>query len=374
MKKVKILFVFGTRPEAIKFGPLIKEFHKRSDIFSAKVCVTAQHRDMLDQVLTFFKISSAYDLNIIKRDQSLFDITANGIRCLENVIKDVKPDVIFVQGDTTSAFVGALAGFYEKIKIFHIEAGLRSFNKYSPFPEEMNRMLIGRLADLHFAPTINARENLMQEGIKHNVHVVGNTGIDALFFALEIIKSENLELHYYNKFDFLNLKKLILITAHRRESFGKQFKNICLSLKKICINNEDVDIVYPVHLNPHVRKPVFDILGNLKNIHLIEPLSYPEFIWLMNKSYIVLTDSGGIQEEASSLGKPILVMRDVTERIEGIIGKTSCLVGTDQKKITSEVELLLSDKSEYQRRAKKTHLYGDGKASRRIVDLCKTIL
>ena len=367
-KKRKILFIFGTRPEAIKLAPVVKEFQKDSG-FEVKVCVTAQHREMLDQVLKFFDVKPDYDLNLMKPNQSLFDITSNVLKSLEKVLEIEKPDIIFVQGDTTTAFVGALAGFYKKIKVAHIEAGLRSHNKYSPFPEEINRVLIGHIADYHFAPTERARENLLKENIKENVYVVGNTVIDALLLGLDIIKKEG-KGKYYKYFDFIDFsKKIILVTAHRRESFGEPFENICYALKEISNKHQDIEIVYPVHLNPNVRKPVNRILGGIKNIHLIDPLKYPYLIWLMSKSYLVLTDSGGIQEEAPSLGKPVLVMREVTERIEGIEAGTAKLVGTNKDRIVKEVENLLENVDEYQKMARAVNPYGDGKASKRIREI-----
>jgi UDP-N-acetylglucosamine 2-epimerase (non-hydrolysing) len=370
---MKILFIFGTRPEAIKLAPLIKEFQKSGE-FNTRICVTAQHREMLDQVLSFFNIKPDYDLNIMKPNQSLFDITANILKLLEPILKKEKPDMIFVQGDTTTAFAGALAGFYQKIKVAHIEAGLRSHNKYSPFPEEINRVLAGHIADYHFAPTEKAKKNLYNEGIKENVWVVGNTVIDALFLGLDIIKKEGEE-KYYKHFSFIDFsKKIILLTGHRRESFGEPFENICYALREIANKYKDVEIVYPVHLNPNVREPVNRILKGIKNIHLIEPLEYPYLIWLMNKSYLILTDSGGIQEEAPSLGKPVLVMREVTERIEGVEAGTAKLVGTDKNKIIKEVQTLLEDDKEYNRMAKATNPYGDGKSSERIIHILKNNL
>lgn len=374
MAKKKLLFIFGTRPEAVKLAPLIKEFQKRPTLFDVKVCITAQHRKMLDQVMHFFRITMDYDLNIMRDNQTLFDVTVKGIKGLEEVIKDAKPDCIFIQGDTTTAFIGALAGFYEKIKVAHIEAGLRSFNKYSPFPEEINRVLVGHLADYHFAPTNNAKKNLLAEGINNNVYVVGNTVVDALFLGLEIIKEKNLEDKLLDKYNFLNLKRLILITAHRRESFGEQFENICKALKEISINNNDVEIIYPVHLNPNVRKPVLGILKDIPNIHLIEPIAYPDLIWLMSKCFLILTDSGGIQEEAPSLGKPVLVMREVTERIEGLEAGTARLVGTNKAKIVSETERLLNNKNEYIKMSKTFNPYGDGNASKRIVQIISKVI
>jgi len=370
---MKILFIFGTRPEAIKMAPLIYEL-KNNNVFHVKVCVTAQHREMLDQVLNFFKIKPDYDLNIMKPNQSLFTITSDILKSLEPVLEREKPDIIFVQGDTTTAFVGALAGFYKKIKVAHIEAGLRSHNKYSPFPEEINRVLVGHIADYHFAPTERAKENLYKENIKENVFVVGNTVIDALFLGLDIIKKEGEE-KYYKYFDFIDFsKRIILVTGHRRESFGKPFENICYALNEIANEYKDVEIVYPVHLNPNVREPVNKILKGIKNIYLIEPLEYPYLIWLMNKAYLVLTDSGGIQEEAPSLGKPVLVMREVTERIEGIEAGTAKLVGTDKEKILNEAKTLIENKEEYNKIAKAVNPYGDGNSSIRIKNILLGVL
>lgn len=369
--KYKVLFIFGTRPEAIKMAPVIKEFKKHTD-FNVKICTTAQHREMLDQVLKFFNIKSDYDLNLMKPNQSIFDITVNALKALEKVLDLEKPDLIFVQGDTTTALVGALAGFYKKVKIAHIEAGLRSYNKYSPFPEEINRVLVGHLADYHFAPTEKAKENLLKESIKENVYVVGNTVIDALFLGLDIIRKTS-EGEYYKYFHFIDFsKKIILVTGHRRESFGKSFENICYALKEIS-ERKDVEIVYPVHLNPNVRKIVNRILKGVKNIHLIEPLDYPYMIWLMNKAYLILTDSGGIQEEAPSLGKPVLVMRKVTERVEGLKAGTAKLVGTDKEKIVRETLELLNNKKKYEKMAKAVNPYGDGKASQRIKSIISNL-
>jgi len=372
MKKKKILFIFGTRPEAIKMAPLIREF-SRYPAFSTKVCVTAQHREMLDQVLDFFKITPDFDLKLMKPGQSLFDITSNAVKSLENVLDDFKPDLIFVQGDTTTAFVGALCGFYKKIKVGHVEAGLRSGNKFSPFPEEMNRILAGHLADFHFAPTMKAQNNLKNEQISKNVWVVGNTVIDALLWGLKLInRKDRIELE--KRYEFIDFsRKLILVTGHRRESFGKPFENICYTLRHIAKRNE-VEIVYPVHLNPNVRKPVYGILKDIKNIHLIEPISYRDLIWLMKKSYLVLTDSGGIQEEAPSLGKPVLVMRDVTERTEGIKAGNAKLVGTKRNKIIKETIKLLTDARAYKKMAKAVNPYGDGKSSKKIIRIIKKVI
>jgi UDP-N-acetylglucosamine 2-epimerase (non-hydrolysing) len=377
-KLKKILFIFGTRPEAIKVAPLIKGFQKNDENFSVKICVTAQHREMLDQVLEFFNIKPDYDLDLMKPDQSLFTLTARIIETLENVLNDFKPDVIFVQGDTTTAFAGALAGFYNKIKIAHIEAGLRSDSKYSPFPEEINRVLVGHIADFHFAPTEKARANLYNEGIKEHVWVVGNTVIDALYLGLDIIKKDKklnseIESYFYSKFNIQN-SKLILVTGHRRESFGEPFRNICFALKKIADTFSDVEIVYPVHLNPNVRKPVNEILKGYTRIHLIEPLAYPYLIWIMNKAYLVLTDSGGIQEEAPSLGKPVLVMRDVTERTEGIEAGTAKLVGTNREKIFFETAKLLGNFKDYSKMAKAVNPYGNGTSSVKIIQILNSVI
>jgi UDP-N-acetylglucosamine 2-epimerase (non-hydrolysing) len=363
-----ILIVFGTRPEAIKLAPLIIEFKKHPKLFDAKVCVSAQHRQMLDQVLDFFNIIPDYDLNIMKDNQTLFDVTVNCLKGIEKVLDEFKPDIVFTQGDTTTAFTGALAAFYKKIKVAHVEAGLRSGNKYSPFPEEINRILAGHIADYHFAPTEQARINLQNEGITDNVAVVTNTVIDALFLGLEIIRKNGSD-KYSRHFNFVDFnKRIILVTGHRRESFGAGFENICNALTQIVNNHQDVEIVYPVHLNPNVREPVFRLLGHNKRIHIIEPLDYPHLIWLMNQCFLVITDSGGIQEEAPSLGKPVLVIRDVTERMEGIEAGTAKLVGTSTSTIYDEARRLLSDTNEYERMSKAHNPYGDGLASRRIVE------
>lgn len=369
--------IFGTRPEAIKMAPLYWNFKKRSEIFDTRVCVTAQHRQMLDQVLNFFDVKPDYDLDLMKENQTLFDITSNSLKSLERVLKDFNPDLILVQGDTTTAFTGALAAFYNKIKVAHIEAGLRSGQKYSPYPEEMNRILVGHIADYHFAPTDVAKINLYNEGIKEHVWVVGNTVIDALFLGLETIeKNEAMKDRvekYFKKF-LKEQDKVILVTGHRRESFGEGFEKICNALKEIALKRQDVKIVYPVHLNPNVREPVNRILKGIENIILMEPLEYPYLIWLMSKSFIVLTDSGGIQEEAPSLGKPVLVMRNVTERIEGINAGTAKLVGTDPKKIVHETLFLFENKEEYERIAKIVNPYGDGKASEKILEIIENYL
>jgi UDP-N-acetylglucosamine 2-epimerase (non-hydrolysing) len=362
---MRILFFFGTRPEAIKLAPLIREFRKYPAKFNLKVCVSAQHREMLDTVINFFHIKPNFDMNIMKPNQDLFNITSKALCGMKEVLSLNKPDWLIVQGDTTTTFVGALAAFYERVKVAHIEAGLRSFDKYAPFPEEVNRVLTTRLADLHFAPTQRAKDNLLSESVpEEKIFVVGNTGIDALSFCLRRVSGKK-------PADFESLRpvnfkrKIILVTGHRRESFGGSFKQICYALKTIA-REKDIEIIYPVHLNPNVRKPVFSIMKDIANIHLIEPLDYPSFVWLMNKSYIILTDSGGIQEEAPSLGKPVLVMRNVTERTEGVDAGTAKLVGADKDMIVGETLRLLEDRSAYDRMAKAVNPYGDGKSCARI--------
>ncbi len=366
--KKKILLIFGTRPEAIKFAPLVKEFQKYSDIFDLKVCITGQHRQMLDQVLDFFNIKPDFDLNIMIPNQTLFDLTSDCLKGIEKVLDQYHPDIVFTQGDTTTAFIGALAAFYKKIKLAHIEAGLRSGNRYSPFPEEINRILVSHIADYHFAPTEEAKNNLIKDGITKNIEVVSNTVIDALFLGLDMIKT-NGENKFYDFFNFLDFsKRIILVTGHRRESFGEGFENICNALIKIVKRNMDVEILYPVHLNPMVREPVNRLLKNNTQIHLIDPLDYPYLIWILSKSYLVITDSGGIQEEAPSLGKPVLVLRDVTERMEGVYAGTAKLVGTSVKKIVVETQKLLQEKEAYLLMSKAHNPYGDGLASKRIVE------
>lgn len=366
----KVLFVFGTRPEAIKMAPMIKELESRKEFFDVRVCVTGQHREMLDQVLNFFSITPNYDLRVMKPGQTLFGVTASIIDKLEPVIEDFAPDIILVQGDTTSAFVGALGGYYKQIEVGHLEAGLRSGNLYSPFPEEMNRIMIGRIARYHFAPTDRAANALLSEGVdEEKVFKVGNTVIDALLLGLEIIKAqpEGTYGNYGKDIDWS--KRIVLMTGHRRESFGDGFEDMCNAVKRLADKNKDVEIIYPVHLNPNVQEPVNRILGQTENVHLIRPLDYPELIWLMEKSYIVLTDSGGIQEEAPTLGKPVLVMRDVTERQEGIESGTAMLVGTDGETIYRETQKLLDDSDAYAKMANAVNPYGDGTTAKQIADI-----
>lgn len=367
MKK-KILFVFGTRPEAIKIIPLIKEM-SRVDNFEIKICVTGQHKEMLDQVLNFFSVQPDYDLKLMRPNQTLSEISISVLSEIQKIVRfDFLPDYIIVQGDTTTAMAAALAAFHEKIKIIHLEAGLRSFDNSSPFPEEGNRKIISTLADLHFAPTELAVQNLLKENIPaHKILNVGNTVIDALFMGLKIIEEKSAD-ELNKHFDFLHAdKKIILFTGHRRENFGPPFIEICIALKNISIRNPDVQIVYPVHLNPNIKNTVYTILQGIPNIHLIDPLSYSHLIWLMKLSYIVITDSGGIQEEAPSLGKPVLVTRTVTERTEGILVGTAKLVGTSAPTIEYECQQLLENPEKYESMSKAVNPYGDGQASKRIV-------
>lgn len=366
----KILFIFGTRPEAIKMAPLIKEFQGRDDKFTVKVCVTGQHKEMLYQVLDFFSIIPDYDLSIMKPNQTLFGVTASIFEKLEPVLDEVQPDVVFVQGDTTSVLVGAIGAFYKKIKIAHLEAGLRSGDMYSPFPEEMNRVLVSRLSDYNFAPTQRSCDTLLAEGVpKDKVFITGNTVIDALLLGVDIIKKHD-QSGYEKVVEGVDLsKRIILVTGHRRESFGDGFERMCGAIRRIAEGNPDTEIIYPVHLNPNVQEPVHRLLSGLKNVHLISPLSYPNLIWLMEKSHIVLTDSGGIQEEAPTLGKPVLVMREVTERQEGVEAGTAKLVGTSEEAIYNETQRLLDDEAAYREMANAINPYGTGTTSRQIADI-----
>ena len=373
----KVLFVFGTRPEAIKMAPLIKAF-KEEKIFEIRVCVTAQHRQMLDQVLDIFDIEPDYDLDIMKPSQDLFDVTANVLLGMRKVLTDFNPDIILVHGDTTTTSATSLAAFYHKIKVGHIEAGLRTGNIYSPWPEEANRQITSVLANYHFAPTITSQKNLLKENKdKESILVTGNTVIDALFIVLDKIeKDEELKSRIVasisSQYNFKHDKKIILVTGHRRENFGDGLISICEALKIIAENNPDVDIVYPVHLNPNVQKPVRRMLSDVKNIYLIEPLSYENFIYMMSISYFIITDSGGVQEEAPSLGKPVLVMRDATERPEAVEAGTVKIVGTDSRVIIDESQKLLDNLDEYNKMSRAHNPYGDGSASKKIVNFFKT--
>ncbi|QOR73655.1 UDP-N-acetylglucosamine 2-epimerase (non-hydrolyzing) [Cruoricaptor ignavus] len=368
---IKILLIFGTRPEAIKMAPLVREFQKY-DEFETRVCVTAQHREMLDQVLRFFEITPDYDLDLMQPGQNLYTLTANILLNLKGVIEDYNPDFVFVHGDTTTTMAASIAAFYGGAKVCHVEAGLRTHNKLAPFPEEISRQITGRIADFHFAPTESAKQNLLQENItEDSIIVTGNTVIDALLTSVEKVQTLDDEEISNLKSVIDDGKKIVLVTGHRRENHGEGFIRICRALKQIAVGNSDVQVIYPVHLNPQVQKPVYEILSGVENIKLIDPLSYPAFVWLMNKSYLIITDSGGVQEEAPSLGKPVLVMRDTTERPEAVNAGTVILVGTDTEKIISETSKLLSDKKIYQDMSALHNPYGDGLASKRIVDFFK---
>ncbi|ASK32731.1 UDP-N-acetylglucosamine 2-epimerase (non-hydrolyzing) [Chryseobacterium sp. T16E-39] len=367
----KNLIIFGTRPEAIKMAPLVKEFLKYEN-FETKVCVTAQHREMLDQVLDFFDIKPDFDLDLMKPNQNLYSLTADIITGLKPILEDFKPDFVYVHGDTTTTMAASIASFYSGAKVCHVEAGLRTHNKRSPFPEEINRQVAGRIADYHFAPTSQSKENLLAENVKiEDILVTGNTVIDALLDStnrVNVISNDEID---QLKSIVDPSKKLILVTGHRRENHGQGFINICESLKEIAVSNPDVLIIYPVHLNPNVKGPVYEILSGIENIKLIDPLAYPAFVWLMNQSYMIITDSGGVQEEAPSLGKPVLVMRDTTERPEAVEAGTVILVGTDKNKIVSEANSLLNDEQRYQSMSELHNPYGDGKACQRIAEFIK---
>jgi UDP-N-acetylglucosamine 2-epimerase (non-hydrolysing) len=366
---IKNLIIFGTRPEAIKMAPLIKEFNKNNEFFITKVCVTAQHREMLDQVLSFFEIKPDYDLDLMKPNQNLFSLTADIILGLKDILEDFKPDYVYVHGDTTTTMAASIASFYSGAKVCHVEAGLRTNNKLSPFPEEINRQITGRISDIHFAPTVTSKNNLLNENISEkDILVTGNTVIDALLDSKERVMTINDEEIKFLKEEIDTNKRIILVTGHRRENHGQGFVNICEAIKEIALKYDDIQVVYPVHLNPNVKGPVNEILGNFENIKLIKPLSYPAFVWLMNKSYLILTDSGGVQEEAPSLGKPVLVMRDTTERPEAVEAGTVVLVGTDKNKIIKECEKILDDENLYKDRCSLHNPYGDGKACKRIVE------
>jgi len=361
------LIIFGTRPEAIKMAPLIKAF-KKDTSFDTRVCVTAQHREMLDQVLEFFDIIPDYDLNLMKPNQNLYTLTADIITGLKSVLEEFKPDFVYVHGDTTTTMAASIAGFYSGAKICHVEAGLRTHNKRSPFPEEINRQITSRIADFHFAPTEASKQNLLAERVDENsILVTGNTVIDALFESSKRVKDLNNNEIIKLKSILHPSQRLILVTGHRRENHGQGFINICEALKEIALKHNDVQIIYPVHLNPNVKGPVYEILSEISNIQLIDPLSYPAFVWLMNQSYLIITDSGGVQEEAPSLGKPVLVMRNTTERPEAVDAGTVILVGTDKNLIVKECDSLLNDRNRYTNMTALHNPYGDGKACDRIV-------
>ncbi len=379
----KILLTFGTRPEAIKMAPLVKELQKYPDKFKTYVCVTGQHREMLDQVLDLFEIVPDYDLNIMKQGQDLYDITANVLLGFKHVLTEVKPDVVLVHGDTTTSTAAALAAYYQQIPVGHIEAGLRTYNVYSPFPEEMNRQITSKIAKYHFSPTQLSQQNLLSEGVSEkNIFITGNTVIDALHIILNKIKNNSdveqsvkttIKKKGYDTNRLKDGKKMVLITGHRRENFGEGFINICNGLKKAVTKYKDIDFIYPMHLNPNVREPIKKVFGeNLnayENMFFIEPLEYLSFVYLMEKSFIVLTDSGGIQEEAPGLGKPVLVMRETTERPEAVEAGTVKLVGTDSDKIVEEISTLVDSVEHYEKMSKAVNPYGDGFSCERIVEL-----
>lgn len=368
MSKIKVLTIFGTRPEAIKMAPLVKEIERNSDKLESIVCVTAQHRQILDQVLELFDIKPDFDLNIMKENQNLWSLTSDVLLKTKEVIEEVKPDVVLVHGDTTTSMAAALSAFYAKVPVGHVEAGLRTFDKYYPFPEEINRVFTDAVCTYYFAPTDKSCENLIKSQISsEHIYKTGNTVIDALLYTVE---------NHNEEVEGLTLNpnlKTILLTSHRRENFGEPIKEICKAILELVEKNKDIEVVYPVHPNPNVRKPVYELLNGIDRIHLIEPLEYAQFCSLMKKSHIILTDSGGVQEEAPSLGKPVLVLRDTTERPEAIEYGTVKLVGTNKEKIISTVQNLLDDNNAYKKMAEAVNPYGDGLASKRIVDVLKKI-
>lgn len=374
MKKTNLI-VFGTRPEAIKMAPLVKKFIERED-FITKVCVTAQHREMLDQVLAFFEITPDYDLDVMRPNQNLFTLTASIIEGMKPVLDEVQPDFVYVHGDTTTSTAAGIAGFYSGAKVCHVEAGLRTYNRQYPFPEEFNRQLTGKIAEYHFAPTQGSKNNLLKENTQEeNILVTGNTVIDALLYGVDKVNVPGFldpEIEQLKKLLDFN-KKIVLVTGHRRENHGDGLHNICTALKTIAIRHPEVQIVYPVHLNPNVKGPVHKLLGGIDSIFLVQPLAYAAFIWLMEKSYLIITDSGGIQEEAPSLGKPVLVTRDTTERPEAVTEGTVLLVGTDTDKIVNHAEKLLTNTSLYKTMSTLHNPYGDGTASEKIINYIKAL-
>ena len=372
---MKVLTIFGTRPEAIKLAPVVKALESHGHRFQSTVCVTAQHREMLDQVLRIFDLQPRYDLDIMKPGQDLYEVTSEVLLKLRDLFDRIRPDIILVQGDTTTTFAASLAAFYQKIRVGHVEAGLRTYDKYRPFPEEINRHLTTVIADYHFAPTEGAKRHLLGEGVcEDRIYVTGNTVVDALYWILNQQSAPEYQRKMKAFFSKIlgrpiDSARLILVTAHRRESFGIDFENICHALREIALKNPDVAIVYPVHLNPNVQEPVRRVLGGVERIHLIDALEYEPFVYLMNKSFLILTDSGGIQEEAPSLGKPVLVMREVTERPEAVEAGTAKLVGTQKERILSETQKLLDRPEEYRKMANVRNPFGDGKAAQRIVGI-----
>jgi UDP-N-acetylglucosamine 2-epimerase (non-hydrolysing) len=377
--KQKILIVIGTRPEAIKMAPLIKLLEHHSNYFDTQVCITAQHRQMLDQVLNTFDIKPSFDLDIMKHNQDLFSITSTMLAGIKSVLERFKPDLVLVHGDTTTTFCASLSAYYQQTPVGHVEAGLRTGNIYSPFPEEINRRLTGAIARYHFAPTDLAKHNLSREGITDGVYVTGNTVVDALFLSLDMISNdiklqEEVSAHIKKSgYDLARERKILLITGHRRENFGEGFRHICEAIITIAKKYPELDLVYPVHLNPNVKKPVFQMLDGYNNVFLTKPMDYLPFLYLMNRSLIVLTDSGGIQEEAPSLGKPVIVMRNTTERPEAVDAGTVILAGTDKQKIIDEVRKLLDNPDHYHRMSVAHNPYGDGKAAERILNILKSL-
>jgi UDP-N-acetylglucosamine 2-epimerase (non-hydrolysing) len=371
MIKKKNLIIFGTRPEAIKMAPLVKAFLKHSNYFDTKVCITAQHREMLDQVLEFFEIIPDFDLDLMKPNQNLYALTSDIITGLKPVLEEFKPDYVFVHGDTSTTMAASIAAFYSGAKVCHVEAGLRTFDKRSPFPEEVNRSITSRVADYHFSPTVTSQQNLIDENISSKyILITGNTVIDALHYSINKVHAESFKDPEIEMLKSIidPSKRIILVTGHRRENHGQGFINICQALKQIALENHDTEIIYPVHLNPNVHKPVHELLGSIKNIKLIKPLSYPAFVWLMDSSYLIITDSGGVQEEAPSLGKPVLVMRDTTERPEAVDAGTVLLVGTDSEKIISNTNKLLNNDEFYYTMSLSHNPYGDGNACEKILE------
>lgn len=373
----KVLTVFGTRPEAIKMAPVIQKLRAESSKLKTITCVTSQHRELLNQVLKLFEIIPDYDLNIMTNNQNLFDVTTKALQGLKEVMEKEMPDLVIVQGDTSTTMAASMAAFYLKIPVGHIEAGLRTYDNHAPFPEEANRHIISIIADYHFAPTEWAKSNLIKERTPENkIFVTGNTVVDALMYIVDKIKKPDKQGYFDRMFDFLDKnKRLVLITGHRRENFGEGFKNICTAIKELSLKFSDCEFLYPVHLNPNVQGPVYKILGNgdLPNVHLIEPFEYLPFVYLMSRAYLIITDSGGIQEEAPSLGKPVLIMRDTTERPEGVAAGIVKLVGTDKDKIISETEKLLHNAGVYYKMANAVNPYGDGRAGERIVNILREI-
>jgi UDP-N-acetylglucosamine 2-epimerase (non-hydrolysing) len=373
----RALVVFGTRPEAIKMAPVVKKLEEYHEFFEMRVCVTAQHREMLDQVLEIFRIHPHYDLNVMKPNQDLYKLTSSVILGLGEVLSDFRPDIVLVHGDTTTSFCAALSAFYQQIPVAHVEAGLRTGNIYSPWPEEMNRKLTGAITTVHFTPTEMAKKNLEREGVTDHVYITGNTVIDALLMAVEMIHSDAAlsdrlaRLISERGYPIHEGRKIILVTGHRRENFGEGFIHICEAIRNLAIKYPDFDLVYPVHFNPNVRKPVYELLGGISNIYLIEPIEYLPFIYMMERSYLLLTDSGGIQEEAPSLGKPVIVMRNTTERPEAVDAGTVILAGTNRDVIIHEVSKLIDDQDHYHTMSKAHNPYGDGYAAQRIVDNLK---